>query len=80
MENQNLKSSKAAIAYTSGGTTIRTDKYRFTKNEKGFVELYNHQNDGSETVNIADKYPEIVKQLEKQIIERVGEKAFDWDL
>jgi len=60
------------------GYTMRTDQYRFTRwvdlrnPEKSLaVELYDHQTDPNETVNLANKpeYNELVKELEKQMIQ-----------
>ena len=53
------------------GYAMRTDRYRFMvwrdyrdpKAEPVFFELYDHENDPNETVNIADENPELVKEL-----------------
>ncbi|PHS01106.1 MAG: iduronate-2-sulfatase [Blastopirellula sp.] len=55
------------------GYTVRTERYRLVRwvdyrdptAEPLAVELYDHQNDPGETVNVADKYPEIVQRLSK---------------
>ncbi|WP_344787739.1 sulfatase [Postechiella marina] len=56
------------------GYSMRTEYYRmivwkdYTKPESKplFIELYDHKNDPTETVNIADKNPELVAKLLKQ--------------
>ena len=57
------------------GYTMRTDRYRlvewkdFRDKDKAavYVELFDHQNDPHETVNVAAKHPELVKKLSKQL-------------
>ena len=57
------------------GYAMRTDRYRLVEwrdvrdpnAEPLFVELYDHQNDPRETVNVADRKPTLVKQLRKQL-------------
>lgn len=57
------------------GYTMRTDRYRFVAwkdvanpdAEPVCMELYDHQTDPSETVNIADKNPQIVANLLTQL-------------
>ena len=56
------------------GYAMRTDRYRFvvwkdvTKPDAKplFVELYDHSKDPNETVNVADRHPELVAGLLKQ--------------
>lgn len=57
------------------GYTMRTDRYRLVlwrdyrdpNSTPVFVELYDHQNDPSETRNVATENPQIVRQLTKQL-------------
>ena len=55
------------------GRTLRTDRYRLVhwehvKTKKTvLVELYDHQHDPLETVNIAAKEPELVERLLEQL-------------
>jgi iduronate 2-sulfatase len=56
------------LAYTNNATTLRTSTYRFTIHKDGFVELYDHTTVEKESKNIADKNPELVKEL-KLILE-----------
>lgn len=65
-----------AVAYTSGATTIRTDKYRFTQHCSGAQELYQHVKDPSETINIATDYPALVQEFRKQLEAKL-DYAFD---
>ena len=56
----------AAFSYYRNGISLRTGRYRLTKyfrNAEPVFELYDHQNDPNETVNIAGEKPEIVEQL-----------------
>lgn len=57
-----------AFSYYNKGISLRTDRYRFTKYfraEKPVVELYDHESDPDETINIAEENKEIVKELNK---------------
>ena len=51
--------------------SLRTDRWRFTSWQKDkatvMVELYDHEADPEENVNVASKYPEIVKQLSSKL-------------
>ena len=57
------------------GYALRTDQYRFItwldyrdlEAPPVFVELYDHENDPNETVNVADKNPDIVKSLQQKL-------------
>ena len=57
------------------GYTMRTDRYRLVewkdyRNKDAtpvFVELYDHRNDPSETVNVAAKHRDIVNRMSKQM-------------
>lgn len=70
---------RVAVAYTSEASTIRTDKYRFTQHMDGTQELYNHINDGQETINIANKNPELVKELKQLLNDKLHGEAFNWN-
>nr|WP_319509479.1 sulfatase [uncultured Draconibacterium sp.] len=55
-----------AFGYYRNGISLRTERYRLTKyfrNQNPTIELYDHQNDLNETVNIAEQNPELVEQL-----------------
>ncbi len=60
-----------AVSYSRTAQTIRTPSHRLIRHrEKGqttFIELYDHQAADGETTNIADKNPEIVESLVKQL-------------
>jgi len=48
------------------GLTLRTEKYRLTKfinDEDSIFELYDHEKDPMETINIAADYPKIIAEL-----------------
>lgn len=74
---QNKDSKKrAAVAYTSGATTIRTDKYRLIQHQDGSEELYDHIDDGEETKNIANQNQEIVKELKELLNKKLAGEVF----
>ena len=57
-----------AFAYFRDGISLRTDRYRFTKyfrEEEPRIELFDHENDANETVNIAGENRDIVDELTK---------------
>lgn len=56
---------RLAYGYFRNGITVRNDQYRFTKYYRDEVplELYDHEEDPLETVNIAESSPEIVEAL-----------------
>jgi len=56
----------AAFGYYRNGISLRTSRYRLTKyfrNAEPVIELYDHDEDPNETINIAGEKPELVKQL-----------------
>ena len=57
----------SAVAYTNKASTIRTATHRMTLHKDGFVELYDHTTSENETKNVADKYPELVEELKKEL-------------
>ena len=67
------------------GYALRTDQYRFItwldsrdlEAAPVFVELYDHGNDPDETINVADQYPDVVKELSGTVLEitRKGAEA-----
>ena len=64
-----------AVSYRGANTTIRNGRYRLiVHNKKGDVsyELYDHDSKDGETVNIADKEPEIVKGLHEILKKKLG--------
>lgn len=55
-----------AYSYFNKGITVRTDRYRLTRyfrEQSPVVELYDHQSDPHETINIAAGNPGLVSQL-----------------
>ncbi|MDF1739894.1 MAG: sulfatase [Verrucomicrobiales bacterium] len=62
------------------GYSVRSDRYRLVlwrdqRNPEAkpvFVELFDHENDPNETVNVADSHPEIVSQLHTDLAETLG--------
>ena len=56
----------ASYGYFRNGISLRTWRYRLTKyfrEQKPLIELYDHQSDPDETINIVTEKPEIVEQL-----------------
>ena len=64
-----------AFSYNSKATSIRTDRYRFTKHKTGEVELYDHQIDPFEKKNIAANNPTLVKKLTLILNDKVALKS-----
>jgi arylsulfatase A-like enzyme len=59
-----------AFSYFRNGISMRTDRYRLTRyfrEAAPTLELFDHQNDPMETVNIAGEFPEIVAELLPQL-------------
>ncbi len=59
-----------AFSYFRNGISMRTDRYRLTRyfrEAEPTLELFDHQNDPMETVNIAGEFPEIVAALLPQL-------------
>lgn len=55
-----------AFSYFNHGITMRTDRYRLTRyfrKQEPSVELYDHQADPYENINIAAQHPDIVNKL-----------------
>lgn len=65
------KQGHSAVAYWGDNSTIRTEKYRMTLHQDGFVELYDHKTPENETKNVADKYPDLVEDLKDAIRNRM---------
>lgn len=60
------KREAVAFSYFRNGISMRTGKYRLTRyfrEAEPTLELYDHQTDPMETVNVAAEYPEIVAEL-----------------
>lgn len=63
-----VKWPEAAYSYFNHGITLRTGHYRLTKyfrKQEPTVELYDHENDPYENINIATAHPDIVNELMK---------------
>ena len=55
-----------AFSYFRNGISLRTERYRITRylrDDQPVVELYDHQADPFETINIASAYPDLVTDL-----------------
>ncbi|MFK7769051.1 MAG: sulfatase [Mariniblastus sp.] len=65
------------------GYTMRTDRYRLVEwrdhrdkdADPVFVELYDHKSDPSETINVADKNPDVIDRLGKQLLAKIKESS-----
>lgn len=64
-------STKPAFAYTRKAKTLRTESHRLIVHHSGQVELYDHQTAEAETENQAPQHPELVRQLQQQLIDRL---------
>lgn len=68
----------AALTQYDSGYSLRTARYRYTEwgeNGKAGAELYDHQTDSAEMINLATKpeQSERVKQLSKQLRQRIAQ-------
>ncbi|WP_296704836.1 sulfatase [Algoriphagus sp.] len=66
IEQKENPANQTAFSYFKNGITVRNERYRLTKyfrNQEPTIELYDHQNDPLETINIAADNPELVKSL-----------------
>jgi len=73
LNNPNSKGG-TAISYFGHNETIRTSEYRLIRHgQKGELrfELYDHSKDGGETVNLAEEMPEVVKELNRMIEQKL---------
>ena len=61
----------SAISYTRRAQSIRTDRYRLIVHGDGHAELYDHQSDQGETVNLANDRPDVVERLRGQLNARL---------
>ena len=60
------QSGNVSYGYYRNGISLRTDTYRFTRyfrEKQPDIELYNMETDPYETVNIADDFPETIREL-----------------
>ncbi len=60
-----------AISYGGNRRTIRTDSHRLIAHKDGYAELYDHRSPEKETQNLAADHPELVKQLRRQLEQRL---------
>ncbi len=66
LKSKESQTGNVAYSYYHQGISMRTDRYRLTKyfrNAEPTIELYDHQTDPLESVNIAAENPEIVAKL-----------------
>ena len=59
-----------AVSY-SRPKTIRTDRYRLISHSSDYAELYDHLTPNKETKNIAADHPNVVKELTRQLDNRL---------
>ena len=60
-----------AVSYARA-RTIRTDTHRLVSHKNGHFELYDHRQKDAETQNVADKHPELVRDLLSQLKRRLA--------
>jgi iduronate 2-sulfatase len=58
---------RAAYAYRGNRKTVRTESHRLILHGDGYVELYDHASNEKETVNVADKFPEVVESMKRRL-------------
>lgn len=68
-----VRSKQVAVSY-SKAKSIRTDRFRFIQHAKGAVELYDHQGDEKESLNVAKQFPEVVLALQEQLNQRLEDR------
>lgn len=74
------KTRNSALSQVSGGYTLRTTDYRYTRWGAGgadMIEVYDRRNDPGEMKNLAKdrQYAALIKQLDAQLSERIRESA-----
>ncbi|MGQ9913273.1 MAG: sulfatase [Thermogutta sp.] len=62
----------AAVSYTPGAKTVRTDRHRLILHKDGGVELYDHAAPEEETKNVAAEMPEAVRELKELLQSRLS--------
>lgn len=68
-----VRRKQVAVSY-SKAKTLRTDRYRLVQHSKGAVELYDHNGDDKETVNVAKQFPKVVTALQQQLKQRLKDQ------
>lgn len=68
-----LREKQVAVSYGKANS-IRTSRFRLIQHRKGHTELYDHDSDAGETVNVADQFPDVVSDLKQQLQERLSLK------
>ncbi|RAI85938.1 sulfatase [Algoriphagus yeomjeoni] len=66
LKSEESQTGNVAYSYYKNGISLRTDRYRLTQYFRGAeptIELYDHQKDPLESINIAAENPEIVANL-----------------
>ena len=62
-----------AVSYTGRAQTIRNDRFRLISHRDGSTELYDHDSENGETVNVADQHPGTVAKLTEALAERLAQ-------
>ncbi len=55
---------RKAVSYFKQARTLRTERYRLIVHRSGQRELYDHQAPAGETLNIAERWPQVCAELE----------------
>ena len=68
----------AALTQYADGYSLRTARYRYTEwgeHGKGGNELYDHENDPAEMINLAQRagHEDLIRELSEQLHKRIGE-------
>lgn len=64
----------AAVAYWGAAKSIRTPEHRLVVHKDDTVELYDHAASREETLNVADRHPDLVQELKKTLAARLAGK------
>jgi arylsulfatase A-like enzyme len=66
LDEPGLAGKEAAFGYYNNGITMRTERYRFSvyaRDGQRTYELFDHENDPNETVNVAGDHPDVISKL-----------------
>jgi len=69
--NDPTETGHPAISYARA-RTVRTDTHRLIAHPDGHIELYDHRSEAAETLNIADRHPDMVLELKRVLDSRLS--------
>ncbi len=60
-----LIADRVAVSYFKQARSLRSERYRLIVHRNGHRELYDHQASAGETLNVADRWPQVCAELER---------------